>query len=646
MYKIYKLNLSQPTAFAAEELKKYLRMMMPECGDIEITYDPKATDGFRLGLLEEFGLPNEAPDATLDDIVHIDTDENGGILAGSNQRSVLFAAYRFLKENGCRFLFPGNDGEFIPRKAIEPVKYHKMADSRFRVHTTEGDPSLDHALKYIDYQTKNEMNAYALYQIEHYHVRYYDHRFNEVNRQPEPISHELIEQWEALCQTELSKRGIPYYAGGHGWTAKTIGIDPKYRWEYRRGEMQLTEEQRERCAMLNGVRGLKPKAHDMTYTNFCLSKPELRSRFADIVVEYAEQNPHVAEISVTFADTSHNHCECEECQKKRPSDFYVMCLNKIDEKLTKKGLKTRIQPAAYVDCMFAPETERLKNPSRFTLLYCPIGRNYNVSIDLQSELPPLKEYIRNAWERPTRTEEYFAHVKQWMEQNPEMPVMCYEYHYWLHQYRDPGMMAIARRIFEDNRSLKAMKMDGCLEDGSNRSFFPNGFVDWIYGASLLDADLRFEDAVEDYFSHIYGKDWKLARNYLEKMSAAFDHNYMCGQRSVDPERGDFYNPEHVKSLEMVREIAAEGREFIKTHLAMPTRPQTVSWRLLMRHTEWCERFAEVMIEKCQGHDKYAMELFEKFAADFGKYDFETENYLDFGMAMSSLMNVVRVHPKK
>jgi hypothetical protein len=53
-----------------------------------------------------------------------------------------------------------------------------------------------------------------------------------------------------------------------------------------------------------------------------------------------------------------------------------------------------------------------------------------------------------------------------------------------------------------------------------------------------------------------------------------------------------------------------------------------------------------MIEKCQGHDLYAMELFNKFAEDFGKYDFETENYLDFGMAMSSLMNVVKVHPKK
>ena len=34
---------SHPTVdFAAEELKKYLRMMSPEGGDIKISYDPKA----------------------------------------------------------------------------------------------------------------------------------------------------------------------------------------------------------------------------------------------------------------------------------------------------------------------------------------------------------------------------------------------------------------------------------------------------------------------------------------------------------------------------------------------------------------------------------------------------------------------------
>ena len=129
MYKVYKITSSPVVDYAAEELKKYLRMMMPYCGEIMITYDPEAAEGFRLGVMADFGLDtSEASDIKLDDIVHIDTDEKGGIIAGSNPRSVLLAVYRYLTINGCRWLFPGIDGEMIPIKDIEPVKYHKMAD--------------------------------------------------------------------------------------------------------------------------------------------------------------------------------------------------------------------------------------------------------------------------------------------------------------------------------------------------------------------------------------------------------------------------------------------------------------------------------------------------------------------------------------
>ena len=56
MFKIYTLNTNETVFFAAHELRKYLRMMMPECGDIRIEYDPQATDGFRLGLMQQLSL--------------------------------------------------------------------------------------------------------------------------------------------------------------------------------------------------------------------------------------------------------------------------------------------------------------------------------------------------------------------------------------------------------------------------------------------------------------------------------------------------------------------------------------------------------------------------------------------------------------
>ena len=87
MFVIYKLRAEDTIDYAAGELKKYLRMMMPECGEIDIRFDPHAKDGFRLGLFEDLGMENPAEDPILDDIIHVETTAEGGILTGFGQRS-------------------------------------------------------------------------------------------------------------------------------------------------------------------------------------------------------------------------------------------------------------------------------------------------------------------------------------------------------------------------------------------------------------------------------------------------------------------------------------------------------------------------------------------------------------------------------
>lgn len=654
MLQIKKLRADHTIDFAAEELKKYLRMMMPEIGEIDIMFETEAQVGFCLGLLEDFRFPFEGEDAMLDDVVHIDTTEDGGILAGSNARSVLFAVYRFLKENGCRFLFPGTDGEYIPRKNISAIKYHKLADHRFRGHTTEGDPSLEQVLDYIDYHAKQELNCYGVFGVYSYHRRYYLHRFNERNRTPEPVDLRLVEQWKALCESELTKRGLLIMDGGHIWIQKAIGLDDADRYLYKEGKKQVPEDILPYLAMLNGKRALK--YNDPNLTNLCMSRKDVRVKFAKVVADYAEENKHVSYLSASLADGAKSHCECGECKKLRPSDWLVMILNEIDEELTIRKLDTKILFYAYVDRMFAPIQERLKNPSRFLLTYTPIARSYTSSITDDTVIPEPKPFIYNGWEVPERTEEYLAQFREWQKAIPT-PSMCYEYHYWKHQYRDPGMIRMSRRIYEDTLSLKVMGMDGCIEDGSNRSFWPNGFHSYIYGETLINRECDYETVFADYYYHIYGEDWKLVKNYLEQVSDAFNHKYMCGEMGMDtckvvnnhseqPSESNksYYNPAHADNLRKVKELAAWGRELAGMHMAMPTRPQTVSWRLILRHAEYCERLAEIMIEKCLGHNRYAQELLATFYQDFGKYDFELERYFDFGTAASSIDAVVKKMP--
>ena len=139
MLTINKLRTESAIDFAAEELKKYLRMMMPEGGDIKIRLDPTATDGFRLGLLSDVGEPlPEGCKPELDDVIYIETDTRGGTIAGANPRAVLIAVYEYLRKCGCVWLFPGVDGEIIPLRDIVPVSYRHTPTLRVRGNCIEG----------------------------------------------------------------------------------------------------------------------------------------------------------------------------------------------------------------------------------------------------------------------------------------------------------------------------------------------------------------------------------------------------------------------------------------------------------------------------------------------------------------------------
>ncbi len=160
---IYKITDAEPVDFAAGELKKYLRMMMPEGGDIRIFRDAQAVDGFRLGILSDFGMDTpEAEDLRLDDVLHIEAGPQGGIIAGSNPRSVLLAVYKFLEKNGCRWLFPGIDGEVIPIKPLDQVSYHQMAAMRYRGQCNEGAEAQINMMETIDFAPKIGLNTYMI----------------------------------------------------------------------------------------------------------------------------------------------------------------------------------------------------------------------------------------------------------------------------------------------------------------------------------------------------------------------------------------------------------------------------------------------------------------------------------------------------
>ena len=634
MLQIKKMRADHVIDFAAEELKEYLRMLMPRCGEIAISYEPGATDGFRLGLLEDFGLENEAEDIVLDDVIHVDTDTEGGILAGSNSRSVLFAVYRFLRLNGCRWLYPGVDGEHVPIRDITPQKYHKMADHRFRGHCNEGAEFQQCMLETIDFYAKQELNVYMIESDNPYtyYKSYYHHRLNVENREPEMLPYDQVLQWKRQCEAEISKRGLMFHDMGHGWTAEPFGLASTEGWAKR--EVALTPEQEEAVALLNGVRALRGGV--ALNTNLCMSNPKVRTTMATYIADYAQAASNVDYLHVWLADGSRNHCECAECQKMIPSDYYIMIMNELDEILTARGVDTRIVFLCYVDTLFGPEKITVKNPKRFSLLYAPITRSYCSSVKDDSVIPQAPKYERNKWKSPISAEANLAFLRDW-QRTWDGPVFSYEYHFWRHQYADPSNLYIARRIYEDIRSLRFQGVDGYVEDGSQRSFFPNGLAIYTFAETLMNREVSFEEIVEDYFSHIYGEDWKDALAYFKKLETAFDYPYMAGEASKDKAVGNYYNPDMVAKLESGRELVKEGEALARAHMQVPTRPQTVSWRLLLRHCEYAVGIADTMAQLARGNDPEANTVGRAFCKEFGKHEYELERYFDHYLAMLCLI---------
>ena len=645
MFRIYKTSLYTPVDYAAEELRKYLRMMMTECGDIPTAYDPEAKAFFRLGLMQDFGLDvSDAQDTQLDDIIYIDTDEKGGIIAGDNPRSVLLAVYEYLRRQGCRWLFPGVDGEFIPMvERLKPVSYRHMASCRYRGQCNEGSEFQQNMLEAIDFTPKVGMNVFMMeFRIPtSYYRRYYNHTHNEMNRPPEPVSNETILQWKRQCEAEISRRGLQFHDIGHGWTADPFGLDSSLRKEDGDNDAKVPPESRKYLALCNGERKL---ASAPNYTQFCMSNKEARDKIVAYVADYAQKRTDVDYVHFWLGDAINRHCECEHCQKKIPSDWYVILLNEIDAELTRRNLNTRLVFIAYTDTLWAPLTEKINNQSRFTMLLAPISRSYTESIPEDCEKSETIPYVRNQLVMPKTLAGCFAYFEQW-KQMWKGANIAYEYHFWRHQYLDVSGTMQPPVINRDVRAYKKYDINGIIEDGSQRSFFPTGLSFYTYARTLFDDSLTHEELLEDYFSCAFGTDWKAFYDYLAELGEAFGFAYMEGQCSIDPEHSAHYNPHVVASLEKVTAITAKGRELIKAHYNMPFRVQTYAVRLLEFHGLYCELLADAMIAKAKGDDDEARRLFDIMKAETGKYELAFQTCYDHGLAFYSLNYIFKARKK-
>ncbi|MBE6590380.1 MAG: DUF4838 domain-containing protein, partial [Ruminococcaceae bacterium] len=362
---------------------------------------------------------------------------------------------------------------------------------------------------------------------------------------------------------------------------------------------------------------------------FCMSNPAARARAAKKVADYAQVSSNVDLLHVWLADSKHNHCECENCRKKTPSDWYVDFLNDIDAELKARDLPTHIVFICYVDTTWAPLVSRLNDPSRFSLLVAAISRDYTETVDAELDTDEIKlpPYELNRSKLPASVNEYLAHAKRWMERCP-VPAFVYEYHLFLTQHRDLANLRAARVIHDDICGYHANGFQGITEDCSQRSFFPTGFSFYVYASTLFDTNVDFNALKEDYFSHAFGKDWREVETFLDRVGELVPFGYLYGNMTKDPARGQYYNPDVAATAEKIPALVEEFSAFVEAHKVCEKRAETVSYKLLRYYLKYLRGLSKVIVLKASGKHNDAREAWRQFAAECGAWEIDVERWYD------------------
>lgn len=610
-WKITQIGCNQTVAFAAEELQHYLRKMDRAARVTRILIDSyHDADEHALYIGCDSAFASVLPiveDPERDDAIYVNVSNGAGIITGTNPRSVLIAVYRYLRELGCAFLRPGKDGDIVPKCIPEttPVYIVETASYRHRAVCIEGAVSAEHVTDMIDWLPKISMNGYFVQFAKPYTFfdRWYQHLGNP-DMPAEPITEKELDGMYDQLRVEIARRGLMYHAVGHSWTCEPFGVSGT-SWN-----PETTEPPESIAACLAKVNGKRDWWGGVPLnTNLCYSNPAVRSTITTSITEYCEEHPDVGYLHFWLADGSNNHCECERC-REIPADYYIMMLNELDEKLTAKGINTKIVFLIYVDLLWAPQTQKIYNPDRFVLMFAPITRTYSATFSTpeeEIEAVELPAYEKNKLTMPRSVAENVAHLRKWQESFGG-DSFDFDYHLMWDHYMDPGHVSCAQTLAQDMQNLKSLRLNGMNSCQTQRANFPTSLPMVAMAETLWNRETKYTDIVRSYFSDAYGIDGIKVWRYLTMISDLFDPVYMRGEK---PQLDDAKAREFAK----IPDVIENFMPIICRNVSAHTDPaQKKSWEYLLYHAQAAALYAQALAYRAEGKKDEAASLYDQLMA--------------------------------
>jgi len=304
---------SLPVHFAAEELARYVSAMSGAALPIhtttigaaqpDVSNERSIVIGLRRDLSKELldTLPpaTEGHDGYAISVAAGDGRSGSVVIAGDNERGVVYGIYDLLERLGCRWFYPAldaNDPEVVPKvKSLALVVGRSSTASPFRIRRFEWSSSAGKK----DPQQWKRIVGWAM-----------KCRYNVIG-------------WDVLEETdnvaEAQRRGMILATGEHGFD------------RFLKTEDYFADHP-EWFGMQNGKR--VPQAFGGS--QFCWSNEEARQTFADNVERFVHEHPEIGLLSLYGLDGVKT-CTCEACSKHQPSDHALDVMNFVAERLEKSA---------------------------------------------------------------------------------------------------------------------------------------------------------------------------------------------------------------------------------------------------------------------------------------------------------------------
>lgn len=520
---IYYIAAEPAIRFAAHELARYLRKMTGETvrSRAVAAYDPKRSGIYLV-------LPRYLPEQLItesrwDDAYAIVSTAHNLLLTGANGRSILFAVYHWLELLGARWVHPGKDGEILPSILLPSLTVwdiHEKAANRHRGIVIEGSCSLTHVRDLIDWMPRMRLNAYMLQftTAAIFWRRWYARENLASIRQPHELTVAECAELDTKVISTLKQRGLLLHRVGHGWTCAAVG-HTAYGWETAGNAPEVMRP------MLAEVQGVRDWFQGIPInTELCYNNPEVRARFSATVLEYARQHPEVDVLHVWASDGLNNYCECADCAKKSPSDWYITLINEIAPRLKSVAPEMRMVVLCYTNTLWPPQqTTPAGLGDNVTFMFAPISRCYAHSIlDSQcTEGQPAQPFARNAVTPPRANADFAIILRAWQQYLPPgTDAFVFDYHLWWNISNDLLATNLSSLFPRDIQDYRQAGLNGMLSCQVQRAFTPTALPMVAMAHALWNPDTNSKLIEAQYLAAAFGPNADLATGFLADFIAA------------------------------------------------------------------------------------------------------------------------------